>query len=172
MADNSVGYILQTNVASADKLELQQLVTLDAPTSGNVIHHCVGRQGIYFLSERLLYGAYTYFVHVLPVPGGSTDAKYETAAKQTYTWKSKRFVMSGRTSFTCAKVVHSKGCVNLKIFVDGKCRYDRPVRGCEPFRLSDQLEGIDFEIQLTGTATVHEVHIASTMRELASDRSS
>lgn len=167
MADRSIGYMFHTGAGSSDRNQFQQLVTIDAPRRGDVIHSCVGRQGPYFLTQEFSYGRYNYYVHVLPTPGGTTDVKYENALKQEYKWKSKKYVMPGRTTFSVAKVVFDGGCCRLRIHVDGCCRYDQVVKSCAPFKLPDQLVGIDWEIEVAGTAVVSEIHIASTFQELA-----
>lgn len=172
MTDNKIGYIFNTGTAGADALPFQHLVTIDAPTNGDVIDSTLGRQGMYFLSEVFSYGRYNYYVHMLPTPGGTTDVQYERTQKQTYRWKSKKFVMPGRTTLAAAKVVMDKGCVRLKIHADGCCRYDAVVQNCAPFRLPDQLVGVEWEIELIGEATIHEVHVASTMEELTRVRES
>lgn len=164
--DTSIGYIFQTGATTADNTPFQSLVTIDAPRRGDVIDSVMGRQGPYYLTEELQYGKYTYYAHVLPIPGGTTDVQYETALKQQYVWKSKKFVMPGRTTFSAGKVVHSKGCVRLRIYVDGCCRWQTVVKGCDPFRLPDQLSGVIWELELIGDARVTEVHIASSMQEL------
>lgn len=168
--DRKLGYIFSTGAPSADVTPHQHLVTIDAPTDGDVLHACLGRQGMYYLSEELRFGRYKYFIHVLPTPGGTTDARYEQSSKQTYQWKSKKFTMPGRITFAAAKVVMDKGCVRLRIHVDGCCRYDAVVTTCAPFRLPDQLVGIEVELELIGTATIHEVHVASTIEELIRGR--
>lgn len=167
--DTSVGYIFATGAASADKSPFQQLVTIDAPRRGNVIHSCIGRQGMYYLTEELKFGEYNYYVHVLPEPGGTTDARYEQTAKMQYIWKSKKYVMPGRTTWGAAKVVHTKGCVTFRLYVDGRIVYSKRVVGCNPFRLPSQIAGVTAEIELVGDAVVTEVHIASSMRELLSN---
>lgn len=168
-ADTAVGYILETGASSADKTQFQQLVTIDAPRRGNVIHSCLGRQGVYFLTEELAFGRYHYYVHVLPTLGGLTDTKYESAPKQEYIWRSKKYIMPGRTTWGACKVVHSKGCVKLRLYLDGCCRYETVVQGCAPFRLPAQLAGVAAEIELIGTARVTELHLASTMQELTNN---
>jgi hypothetical protein len=170
MTDTTVGYIYHTGAGSADKTQFQQLVTIDAPRRGDVVASCIGRQGPYFLTQEFKFGRYKYYVHVLPTPGGTTDVDYNKASKQQYTWKSKRFVMPGRTTFSSAKVVMAGGCVRLRIYVDSCCRYDAVVQNCAPFKLPDQLVGIDWELELIGTAVVTEVHIASSMQELTREQ--
>lgn len=163
-----LGYIFQTGAATADKSQFQQLVTIDSPVLGKVVDSCLGRQGPYFLALTNNYypDDNSAEIYVLPQPGGTTDVSYEGSRKQEYIWKSKKFVMPGRTTFGAMKVVHAKGCVRVKICVDCRCVYEAVVQGCAPFRLPSQIAGTVVEIELRGTATVYEVHIASTMKEL------
>lgn len=160
-----LGYIYSTGSGTSDPAQFQQLVSIDAPTNGQVIHHCLGRQGIYFLSRESVDDVDTYFVHVLPQPDNLTNVKYAEAPKQEYKWKSKKFVMPGRATMSAMKVVH-KGRVRVRIYVDGCCKYEAQVRSSEAFRLPSQLVGGEWEIELIGTATVYEVHIAPSMQEL------
>ena len=165
--DTSVGYIFQTGASSADRSQFQQLVTIDAPRRGDVIHSCLGRQGMYFLTEEFSFGRYNYYIHVLPQPGGETDVQYERARKMQYQWKSKKYVMPARTTWGAAKVVFKGGCVRMKLYVDGCCVEDVMVRDCKPFTLPSQITGTTLEIELIGDAEVTEAIVASTMREIA-----
>lgn len=171
----NIALVLQTGAASAPASPFGILTTLDCP-KGNynyaesipaVTAHAFGRQGFYVLSSDDYNGV--AYADVLPTPGGTTDTPYDSAPKQTYVWKSKKFVMPGRTTWAAAKVVHIKGCVRLRLYVDGCCKYETVVTGCGPFRLGDQLVGKTLEIELIGTAQVREVHVASTMEELANE---
>lgn len=166
IANTTKGFILQTGASTAGKIAPQALVTFDAPTRGDVIHACKGRQGVYFLSRNAVADGYQFSTHVLPLPDNKTDIKYDRANKQEYIWRSKEFVMAGRETFAAAKVVHEKGCVRLRLFVDGCCRYDEVVKGCAPFTLPAQIAGVKWQIELRGTARVTEVHIAGSMQEL------
>lgn len=166
--DTALGYIFDTGTTAADSSEFQKLVTIDAPRRGDIIHSCIGRQGPYFLTQELRFGEYYYYVHVLPVPGGTTDVKYEQAPKMEYQWKSKEYVMPGRTTWTCAKVVFKNGCVTFRLYVDGRIVYSKRVPNCSPFRIPAQIAGVTAVIELIGDATVTEVHVASSMRELTS----
>lgn len=166
---NGVGYIFQTGAQGADKTPFQQLVTMDAPTNGNVIAACNGRQGAYFMSMVAdpFLGKQAQ-IHVLPQPGGTTDIPYDRAPKAEYVWRSKKYMMPAITTWSCAKVVHKCGCVRLRLYIDGCVAYDSVVRGSKPFTLPSQLAGTTLEIELIGTAEVEDVQVASSMRELAS----
>lgn len=163
----ALGYVFNTGSDAVDNTQFQRLVTIDGPTRFTPASAANGRQGIYLMasinasSETIDQNAY-----VLPVPGSGSDQGYADAPKMEYRWKSKRFVMPGRTTFGAIKVVHDKGCIRVKIYLAGCCIYDAVVQGCSPFRLPSQYAGIDWEIELVGNATVYEVHMASTMQEL------
>ena len=73
----------------------------------------------------------------------------------------------GEMVFTAAKVVHDcDGDVNLAIYADCECVYEVSVKDCLPFQLPPAIVGTTFEVKLTGTASIHEVHLASSLREL------
>ena len=165
--DKGIGYIYSTGAGTSDPAQFQQLVTIDAPTRGEVIASCIGRQGPYFLSKTDV-GEDTeqLTIHVLPMPDRLTDIKYDGAPKMTYIWRSKKFVLSGLTTMAAAKVVHGKGDVRLRIIVDGCCKYEVQVRSNKAFRLPPQVIGIEWELELIGTAQVFEVHVASSIEEL------
>jgi hypothetical protein len=162
---NTLGYIYNTSSATGNPTRYGQLVTLDLPHKGRVLDSALGRQGLYILTEEAVDGVYQNETYVLPMPGSNSDVAYEYAPKMEYQWRSKKFVMPGRTTLGAAKVVH-KGCVRLRIFADGCCRVEEQVRHCQAFRLPSQIVGTEFEIELVGTGQVYEAHVASTMQEL------
>jgi hypothetical protein len=165
---NTLGYIVSTGAGTSDPAKFQQLVTIDGPSRGKVISSCIGRQGPYFMTEDFdpAIQEYSHSVFVLPQPGGSTDAPYANVRKQEYTWRSKKFVLPGRTTIAVAKVVHNCGNVRLRIIADGCCRYEAQIRNNQAFKLPSQITANEIELELTGTATVYEVHVASSMQEL------
>lgn len=166
MNANTLGYIYNTGSSTADAKQFQQLVTIDAPSTGDVISSSFGRQGLYLLSEAVVDAQYVNSVDVLPEPGGKTDIPYATAPKMTYIWRSKKFVMPGRTTFSVCKVVHKGGHLRLRIIVDGCCMAELQICCSAPFTLPSQMAGIEFEFELIGTARVEEFHVAQSMREL------
>lgn len=170
MSDTTKGFILQTGASTANKIAPQALVTIDAPNDGDIIHACKGPQGVYFLSRREASGQFGFYTHVLPLPDNRTYVKYADAKKMEYVWRSKEFVMPGRTTFSAAKIVHKRGCLRLRIFVDGCCRHEEVVRTCAPFTLPSQLAGVKWQFELRGTAEVTEFHVASSMPELLSEQ--
>lgn len=162
---NTLGYIFNTGASTGNPNRYGQLVTIDLPNKGRVLDSELGRQGLYILTEQTVEAEFHNEIYVLPMPGSNTDVPYDSAPKMEYIWRSKKFVMPGRSTLGVAKVVH-KGCVRLRIIVDGCCKTEEQVRNCEAFRLPSQIVGTEYEIELVGTGQVFEVHVASTMQEL------
>lgn len=108
-------------------------------------------------------------IYTLPLPEDAGTLAYTGTAKQRYVWRSKKFVLPVQMTMGAAKVVHScgGGGVRFRLYVDCCCVFERVVRGCDPFRLPDQLRGITWEIELIGCSRVTEVIVAPTMRELS-----
>jgi hypothetical protein len=135
----------------------QQLVTMDLPT--NVAPDC------WIVGDYGLHTAFGHNLYYWPVPGWVRAG--DTLNRLTYKWKSKKFIMPGRTNFGAAKVVwECDGTVCFKLISDCVVVYERVVTDCNPFRLPSEYIGVEFEIILTGTGTVSEVHVASGMKEL------
>lgn len=152
----SLMFVYQPPEDLNDVHAFQQLVTMDSPT-GTLVDWKIGDMGL-----QSCFGTTLYY---WPVP--SFLRPVDTATKLCYRWKSKRFVMPGRTNFGAAKVVHNcDGDVCFTLYSDCIQVYSRKVTDCNPFRLPSNYIGVEFEIELSGTGTVSEVHVASSIREL------
>lgn len=157
------GYIFNTGSTLDGSRALQRLVTCDTPP--DVRAHAIGRKGLYILA---LDGVYS-----MPFPDTPGLEVYANAPKYCYEWKSKKFVFPGQMVMAAAKVVHNcKGFVRLKIMVDCCCVYEVLVHDCQPFTLPPNMAGVEWEVELVGTAAVSEVHLASSLRELIEHESS
>lgn len=152
-----VGYIFVHENNHNNQFPLSQLVTFNPPP---------GVQGPSFVTGTASGGLFAAFGNVLyrwPMPGYG----YEAASKQIYQWKSKQFVMAGGTTFAAAKVVNSgDGTLTFNFYGDGVLIYSHNITDSQPFRIPAQHSVIKVEIMLAGTATVQEVHLATSMREL------
>ncbi len=145
----------------SNEFPLGQLVTLDVPA---------GIAGPNVTTGTGFYAAWGTTIYKLPLPGYG----YENAAKQSYRWKSKRYVMPGTTNFAGAKVVNdNSGTLQFTINyynVGGESSpsfsYTRPLSHSKPFRLPHQGAPIEFDIQVEGTSVVQEIHVATSFREL------
>ena len=150
------GYMFDTGSSLDGTNELAKFSTLDTPAG--VRAHVTGGTGLYVLSAEGIFR--------MPFPDNK-DRAYQRAKKYCYEWKSKKFVFPGEMVFTAAKVVHDcDGDVNLAIYADCECVYEVSVKDCLPFQLPPAIVGTTFEVKLTGTASIHEVHLASSLREL------
>lgn len=152
-----VGYIFVQENNHNNQFPLSALVTFNPPP---------GVQGPSFVTGTEGGGLFAAFGNVLyrwPMPGYG----YEAASKQIYRWKSKQFTMAGGTTFAAAKVVNSAdGPLQFNFYGDGVLIYSVPVTDSKPFRIVAQHSVITVEIELIGQATVKEVHLATSMREL------
>jgi len=145
------GFILDVNDASEGVVSTGELVTFDwAPTA---VHS--GRDG------RLYYADANRIIRALG----------EDPTPRDYVWQSKLFRMSGRTSFTNAKVVADYGApIKFSLYGDGRLRYTRDVQSSEPFGLPRTGRAIEWQIKLEGRVRVHEVHVATSKTELTENR--
>jgi len=100
--------------------------------------------------------------------------KYDEGAEPLpYTWKSKIFE-TPPTSFAVGRVVNSiepdaveENNLVLKVFADGALLHTQAVTGSEQFRMPPGLGGKrQWQLELTGDATVQEIALATSAREL------
>lgn len=152
-----VGYVFVHENSHNNQFPLSQLVTFNPPP---------GIQGPSFVTGSSAGGLFAAFGNQLyrwPMPGYG----YEAANKQIYRWKSKEFVMAGGTCFAAAKVVNDgDGPVQFNFYGDGVLIYSVAVVDSEPFRIPAQHSVITVELEVIGLATVREIHLATSMREL------
>ncbi|MGH7744023.1 MAG: hypothetical protein ACREQ5_04285 [Candidatus Dormibacteria bacterium] len=154
----NVAYLFNMQNNHNNYFPLQQLITLDTPNGVPGVNIVVG-SGLYALWGTALY--------TWPLPGYG----YDTALKATYTWKSKVFTMPGLTTMAAAKVVNGEdGNLTFSLFGDGNLIYTYNVLDSNPFRIPHQHKAVFWEVELVGTATVQEVHVATSMRELTEHR--
>lgn len=156
----SKAYMLNTGSSLDGTKPLQRLITCDSPT--NVRQHAKASNGVYVLADDGVWR--------MPFPDSGQNSSglndYVESDKMCYRWKSKKFVMRGETVMGACKVVHDCGPVRIKIYADCCCVYETTVSDCKPFTLPLNVVGTEFEFELIGSATVHEVHIAQSIKDL------
>lgn len=154
----SLGYLFDTGSTLDGEHQLNKLATFDYPAVP-VVSHCISNDGLVILNSTSVW--------TLPLPNMVNKESYSNAPKQCYDWKSKKFVFPGQMTFAYAKVVHDcDGFVRLKLYCDGICVYDTDVPGSLPMALPSQVVGVEWEVEVHGTATVHEIHVAPSIEEL------
>lgn len=153
-----IGYMFDTGSSMDGERPFARLSTFDY-VNPQVLSSVMTNNGLAVLDNA---GS----VWEMSFPNMPNKDAYNNAKKQTYTWRSKKFVMPGLTTFGAAKIVHDCGCLRLRLYVDGCCTYDTPVTGNRPFTLPPSVIGVEYEVELEGTANVYEVHIATSMKDL------
>jgi hypothetical protein len=154
----STGYMFDTGSTLDGSHPTQRLATFDYP-DGTVISHCITNDGLAVLANNAVW--------TMALPNMPNKNSYSKSLKQCYRWKSKKYVFPGTVTFAFAKVVHDcDGFVRLKIYCDGICVYDTAVSGSQPIALPPSVVGVTWEVEVHGTATVHEIHMATSISEL------
>ncbi len=153
-----IGYIFDTGSSLDGERPFARLSTFDYKSPG-IMSTVWTNNGLAVLDNA---GS----VWEMAFPNMPNKDAYADAPKQTYTWKSKKFVMPGITTFAAVKIIHDCGSLRLRIFVDGCCTYDTPVYSQKPFTLPPSVQGVEYEFELEGTANVYELHVATSTQEL------
>ena len=153
-----VAYLFNVDNTNNNQFPLGQLVTITTPD---------GFPGPNKLAGENIYASWGLNIYSLPLPGYG----YTGANKLSYTWKSKRFVLPGLTTFSAAKVVHdASGPLQFTLIGDDVVIMTTAVTDSEPFRVPHQHRCIEWEVVLEGTSVVQEVHVATSMRELVEEQ--
>ncbi len=165
LATTGVGYLYNNENNHNNQFPLGQLITFTTPvgTPGpNIVVGTAG-QGAISGEHGGFFQCWGNTLYYWPLPGYG----YDSAARMDYTWRSKVFVMQGTTCFAAAKVVNEDdGPITVNFYGDGNLIYSYAVTDSKPFRIPSQHSCIEWEIELIGTGTVQEVHIATSMREI------
>lgn len=158
-SDKGLAFVYDAPEDLNDSHPFQQLVTMDLPQQMAPQCWAVGDWGLQIAFDKYIYN--------WPIPGWVIPNTQNQIQKLTYKWKSKKFVFPGITSFAAAKVVFEcDGWVCFRLWGDCELIYQTVVDNCNPFRLPHNFRNIEFEIEAIGTATVSEIHVASSMQEL------
>jgi hypothetical protein len=90
----------------------------------------------------------------------------ESSDNLTYTWKSKKFQEAAYKNLSTARVLGS-GTVTLNLYVDGVLKHtETSLTTNRFFRLPSGFRGYEFEIEVTGTATIDLIQAGSSIVEL------
>ena len=86
--------------------------------------------------------------------------------RMTYTWKSAIFEMGSPMNPACAQVVAKTYPATFKLYADGVLKHTQTVANAEPFWLPSGYRARYLEVEISGTAEVLSVHVASSPQEL------
>lgn len=96
---------------------------------------------------------------------GGAIKKFNAGANKTYTWRSKKFLFSGRPGPACGKVDADTYPVTFKLYADGALLHTQIVLDERPFRLPSGYRPREIELELTGTAVVRLLAVADRPEE-------
>ncbi len=124
-------------------------------------------RGVTFSSEYAHGGYYDRRADVLYLSAGVTLKEWDKGVLSAYLWRSGIFeVQTGRTGFTCGKVIAS-GPTTLRLIGDGQQVFEYLVPDNRMFRLpAGHAHVREWQIELAGTAEVFSVQIAQSPGEL------
>ena len=88
------------------------------------------------------------------------------ATRMSYTWKSAVFEMASPTNPGCAQVIAKTYPATFKLYADGVLKHTQTVADANPFWLPSGYRARYLEIEISGTAEVLSVHVASSPQEL------
>lgn len=99
---------------------------------------------------------------------GSNVKKWDAGTTSlSYTWKSKVFLAPRPQNMGAGQVFADTYPVTMKVYGDGVLRHTQTVANDRPFKLPSGFKVKEFEIEVSGTAAINSVFIASTAKELA-----
>lgn len=102
---------------------------------------------------------------------GQNVYSWNTADRpMTYRWRSKLFRSPELISLGAAVIKADFGTpITFRLFIDGQAVsvYERTVMSSRPFKLPSLHKSLLWQIELEGSSVVREVHVASTIRDLA-----
>jgi hypothetical protein len=99
---------------------------------------------------------------------GSNIVKFDSASALTYTWKSKRFTLPRAETFGCAQVIAKTYPVTFTLnrFDTDSAAFVRTVSDSNVFRLPAAVRYQSLDVQVSGTAEVEQILLASSMDEM------
>lgn len=97
---------------------------------------------------------------------GTNVQVWDAGPALTYTWKSGRRLADRAVNFDSARVDASAYPVTFKLYADGTLRHTQTVADNRAFRLPGGYRAFDAEVELSGTADVRHVALATDIREL------
>lgn len=87
--------------------------------------------------------------------------------EMTMTWRGNLNTLPGITRFSAYKIIADERGNKIKHFADTREIQDYTHKANSPTRLPVGHHGIDWQVEITGTAEVFEYHLATSIRDLA-----
>lgn len=97
---------------------------------------------------------------------GPNLVRFNAGTPLTYTWRSKTFRTPTPTNLSAAMVIAAAYPVTLRVYADGVLRQTQTVVDAKVFRLVSGFRAFDWQFELSGTAEVSQLSVASSVSEL------
>lgn len=97
---------------------------------------------------------------------GANLVRFNAGSPLSYTWRSKTFRTPFPTNFGAAMVIAAAYPVTFKVYAGGVLRHTQTVADSRVFRLPAGFREFDWALELTGTAEVSQVSMATSISEL------
>lgn len=88
------------------------------------------------------------------------------STRMSYTWKSAIFELGAPANPGCAQVVAKAYPATFKLYADGVLKHTQTVTSSDAFWLPSGYRARYLEVEISGTAEVLSVHVASSPQEL------
>lgn len=99
---------------------------------------------------------------------GTNIIRFDAGSALTYTWRSKTFRAPFAMNFGKAQLVASAYPVTMKLYGDGVLRFTKSVADGNLFNLPSGYRALDYQIEVSGSADVTQVSIATSAEEMRS----
>lgn len=97
---------------------------------------------------------------------GSNIVRFDAGNPLAYTWRSKTFRTPSPANFGAAMVIAASYPVTLNVYAGGTLRHTQTVANANAFRLPSGFREFDWAFEVTGTADVSQVSVATSIAEL------
>lgn len=97
---------------------------------------------------------------------GTNIVRFNSGSPLTYTWRSKTFRAPFPMNFSVAMVIANAYPVTLRVYAGGVLRHTEVVASAQAFRLPSGYREFDWAFEVTGTADVSQISVATSVAEL------
>lgn len=97
---------------------------------------------------------------------GTNIVRFNAGSALTYTWRSKTFRTPSPMNFGAAMVISAAYPVTFKVYAGGTLRHTQTVADARAFRLPSGYREFDWAFEVSGTADVSQISVATSIAEL------
>lgn len=140
-------------------------------TRGTLIFDFSGQGAMLLSSDLNTATAVTAYYHdprsdTLYLAQGTNIVRYDAGNALTSTWRSKTFRLPFQINMAVGQVIASAYPVTMKIYADGVLKQTKTVTSQDIFRLTGGFRARDWAFELSGSSTITEASISTSVEEL------